>query len=595
MFAVIIMISFGEFGFDPQQQLLYQNGQPVQLTQKQVRLLSLFLEQPKTVFSKEDILDQVWEGRAVSEQVVFQNISKLRTIISNDAIKTFPKRGYQWQLPLSSQPEAAPTLPYPQKETSKTYLRYIAPVLSVIALITVFLFLTTEEEPHPIVSQKAISALPIEARFEGTLEEELGVLNRHLADNFTSADATISAREFLNSSYMKRLELGVTGDKLLMSGILRWIKDQYFLVYRLQGEQRSWQAYSAAKDIKTLAHTITDHISLIAGSGYFTLQNEALITAELELLHDQVPNNPSILTYLIERHLTEANYDVAAAYTDKLLRLSEQGNLPAYKVTALWLKGQRALALHEFENADSYLASANILAREAELLFIQSEVIKNIADLAYQRGDFEAVKTYLTEAASLARLANEPVKEIRAYTLLSIMAAKLGFQDEKWQYLHHAKSLLADDAFDASHYMLVNYHFAIFAEDPTEKEKWYQATLSRPLTPENAWVFKSAADSLIALLITDKRWQEALAVTEKMQEPFPATAHKLKADVYIAQGNTERGIIEAREAFTLARVNGDRWIGLPVALMLLENSITTTTVVETSEYKQYIQSNLKGR
>jgi hypothetical protein len=59
----------------------------------------------------------------VSEQVVFQNISHLRAIFGNDAIKTFSKRGYQWQLELTEVTEQAEELadmPEPQMPASAT-------------------------------------------------------------------------------------------------------------------------------------------------------------------------------------------------------------------------------------------------------------------------------------------------------------------------------------------------------------------------------------------------------------------------------------------------------------------------------------------
>ena len=51
---------------------------------------------------KKSILSHVWQDKVVSEQAVFQNISHLRSLFGNQAIKTFSKRGYQWQLKVDS-------------------------------------------------------------------------------------------------------------------------------------------------------------------------------------------------------------------------------------------------------------------------------------------------------------------------------------------------------------------------------------------------------------------------------------------------------------------------------------------------------------
>lgn len=597
MRVVSMMISFGGFRFDPKQQVLYQHGDPVALTQKQAKLLALFLNEPDTVFSKEDILDQVWDGRAVSEQVVFQNISKLRTIIASSAIKTFPKRGYQWQMPLEAVAvEAAPEAAAQAKEQSAAW--YLLPVLVLLIIAVLLVFLPRREDAArpEAVQTSNIVFVPIGARFEGSLGEERQTANQHFATTFLATpadDAAVSARAFMNSSFMERQRLGLTANELVMSGMLRRIQGRYFLVYRLQGQYRSWQAYGVADDMETLVQHVSNEAKFIARSKYFSLQDDAMVTAELTLLHNEAPESAAILTYLIERHLAEENYDVAGAYIDKLIDVSRAAKLPAYLSTALWFKGQKAVALQDKENAAGYLEEAAGLAEDAELLFIQSEVIKSMANISLQERDYEGIKRHLLHAASLSRLADEPVKEVRAYTLLSIMASKLGYADDKYDYLYHAKSLLADDQFDPSHYMLVHYHLGLFAKTAEDREKWYQETLKRPITPENEWVFESAADNLVDLLIDGKRWSEALAVAERV--PAPATAHKLRAAVYIAQGDIERGVAEAKAAFTLARVTGTKWVTMPAALILLENSTANSDPIRTSEYRQYLKANLKGR
>ncbi len=94
------MIQFLDFEFDESQSVLYKAGEVIPLNSTQSNLLALFISNPQKIFSKEDILTAVWQSKVVSEQVVFQNISQLRAILGDEAIKTFPKKGYQWQLEL---------------------------------------------------------------------------------------------------------------------------------------------------------------------------------------------------------------------------------------------------------------------------------------------------------------------------------------------------------------------------------------------------------------------------------------------------------------------------------------------------------------
>jgi DNA-binding winged helix-turn-helix (wHTH) protein len=90
--------SFKHFEFNSESLVLVENGQSLAILYNEAKLLALLIEQTDKVLSKHDILSQVWQGKVVSEQAVFQNISHLRSLFGNYAIKTFPKRDYQWLL-----------------------------------------------------------------------------------------------------------------------------------------------------------------------------------------------------------------------------------------------------------------------------------------------------------------------------------------------------------------------------------------------------------------------------------------------------------------------------------------------------------------
>ena len=99
---------FLDFEFNSTNLVLSQNGYDIAIRHNEAKLLALMLSQPERVFSKENILAQVWQDKIVSEQAVFQNISHLRSLFGNGAIKTFSKRGYQWQLALNTDLDVIP-------------------------------------------------------------------------------------------------------------------------------------------------------------------------------------------------------------------------------------------------------------------------------------------------------------------------------------------------------------------------------------------------------------------------------------------------------------------------------------------------------
>ncbi len=116
---------FNQFQFNDQSLLLLKDGQALAVRNNEAKLLAFFLANPQQVFSKDAILENVWAGKVVSEQAVFQAISNLRSIFGDGAIKTFPKKGYQWQIDLQQAPSATsptsnPTSPLTTAEPTTT-------------------------------------------------------------------------------------------------------------------------------------------------------------------------------------------------------------------------------------------------------------------------------------------------------------------------------------------------------------------------------------------------------------------------------------------------------------------------------------------
>lgn len=91
---------------------LTYNGQLLYLTQKEYRLLELFLRHPQQIFSRSALLDRVWSaGEFPSEDAVTTHIKglrqKLKTAgISQDPIETLYGLGYRLRTPLVEESQA---------------------------------------------------------------------------------------------------------------------------------------------------------------------------------------------------------------------------------------------------------------------------------------------------------------------------------------------------------------------------------------------------------------------------------------------------------------------------------------------------------
>ncbi|MCI9493036.1 MAG: response regulator transcription factor [Lachnospiraceae bacterium] len=81
--------------------LVYKNGQPIDLTSVEYKLLRLFMEHPGKVFTKQQVYENVWgEEYAIADNNIMVCISRLRAKLSKDSgayIKTIRGLGYRME------------------------------------------------------------------------------------------------------------------------------------------------------------------------------------------------------------------------------------------------------------------------------------------------------------------------------------------------------------------------------------------------------------------------------------------------------------------------------------------------------------------
>lgn len=74
-------------------------GENYELTKAEYKVLKLFMEHPRRVFTKEQIYEYAWENEyAVDDNTIRVIISRLRDKIGNDTIKTIRGLGYRLEI-----------------------------------------------------------------------------------------------------------------------------------------------------------------------------------------------------------------------------------------------------------------------------------------------------------------------------------------------------------------------------------------------------------------------------------------------------------------------------------------------------------------
>ncbi|MFW6269356.1 MAG: response regulator transcription factor [Bacillota bacterium] len=96
-------INSGDLTFYPSEQKLMKNGEELFLTPVENKLLTIFINNPLQVLSRNQILEKIWDinGDFIENNTLSVNIRRLREKIENDPsnpdyISTIRGRGYKW-------------------------------------------------------------------------------------------------------------------------------------------------------------------------------------------------------------------------------------------------------------------------------------------------------------------------------------------------------------------------------------------------------------------------------------------------------------------------------------------------------------------
>ena len=92
------IMACGEIEVNLREMKVYQRGQEVVLSKKELKLLVYLFENAGQIVSRENILEHIWDidGQFVDENTVTVNISRLKNKLGTDEISNVRGLGYLW-------------------------------------------------------------------------------------------------------------------------------------------------------------------------------------------------------------------------------------------------------------------------------------------------------------------------------------------------------------------------------------------------------------------------------------------------------------------------------------------------------------------
>ncbi|MFT5758834.1 MAG: DNA-binding winged helix-turn-helix (wHTH) protein [Alteromonadaceae bacterium] len=603
-----------DFEFDSTNLILTKNGETIDIRHNEAKLLSLLLEQANKVLSKEDILSLVWKDKVVSEQAVFQNISHLRGLFGGDAIKTFPKRGYQWQLHTEITAQNIPSLKHPAQLASQVIDKHNTDVINSVStnaklnapiktkrkaywrivLLTSLLFIiiiSIINFQDDILPQEADTRIKLAyIPFIHSPDTKSVILEDNNTFDFTLL-SHLHTSTFAVSAELE-YPLLAKSHPLIMIGELREHKQQFYLDFQIKGPFGDWQGQLSSASQDGLNTQLQQHLKQ---TFIYDLLNKPqtleLKQAQLSIAHQQHPTDLINLNKLISIYLEMEELEKAMVMANKLETMaitlakpSQLGNALLYQSEVLTRKKLYDLSSYKLTAAITQFEQIADLKHQADAWYAKSW-------LDHQQSDYITVKATLLKSATLALAAKDIMRELDALFYLSVMAYKHQEEMDKYLYLQQAENKMT--LYQLPHYQFarVPFHYAIFAKTSADKEPHYKQVLTfTKLIPEH-WVAQISRKHLMKYYIVQNRLEEAQVLIDNLTTDTPKKSY-LKA--LLAQANNDDDLLSslAQQTFEQAQLAGDRNLSLDAALLLCSNNNIEKNTEANQETNQRISAQI---
>ncbi|GGY65864.1 hypothetical protein GCM10011613_07200 [Cellvibrio zantedeschiae] len=575
-----MLYSFNDFVFDSERLLLSKHEEIISCRPNEAKLLALFLAEPQTVFSKDDILNRVWAGKVVSEQAVFQSISNLRSLFGEGSIKTFPKKGYQWQVNacvLESESSAesevsdVPLVSFYQAN-KRLFIQFI--VAFVVSIAVLFYLLDRSK-----IDSTQIAAFPLLIDSQNQDSPELQAelvepLWNELLDTGNFQPVTTEQNEdyrdffYLPEKYTQHISLRKNSS--LIMGFVGERKGKVFVRYLLKSHSNFWLAEIEAGSRAQLIEKWLSHLTHVTSSRFAVVDtiDPVLINAELKLLHNSYPDDLVIFYRLVQSQLWLGDSSNTLVLAEQLSDKARAQNDNLYLGSALLIWGQALQQQQLLGDAEQKLQQALVLFKDAQNYRMASETQVAIGRLAFDKGNYKQMKAWNIQAMESARLAKDVLLEAHLNEVSAVMALKFKYRQDAEYFLKQAETLLDKHNQSREHYAMVYFYMGMSEQEPSAAEHNYRRVLSVTPNDPALWVRERAQAHLVQLFIEQQRWQDAFAIY-KNQNPLNASQKLMLAKIYQAQTEWSKAEEHTLAAFKQANTAGDRNLALDAALALI--------------------------
>ncbi len=615
---------FQQYQFDSEKLILSKDEQVLNLRNNEAKLLGFFLSHAQEVLSKEQILDAVWTDKVVGDQAVFQAISNLRQQFGDDAIRTFSKKGYQWQIALNA---PSNTSSETGAESSNTpNLAAVSPArhhflkFAIIGTLILVACLLLWRAPW---QQKRIEELAVNAKAEmkdmpihlslklfqlnakGTAVESATEMQQAFTTQLqkTSAyivsqpESTVTEAQMQASpqTYWRAMPGNNAGTKILISGRLSHFAGKYQLALLIQGKENQWRVHLQDQDLAALNQQLLQLLSRILPIKLlWEAKDQRLVNAQLQLLLNDHADDLNIQKALVSNLLNIGDLQTAQLRSEDMLRKAILQQDQAQQVAALDMQARIAFNDMKLAQAESILDRALDIAKQSQDVHLQARSLERYFMIFYAKHQFEPLEENLLRALALARSIRAQALEANLMMALTIASYKFSLDTKKTYYFGQAQSLFDELGLAPENYAELEFLSGINSKDQQQAEKLFLKALQR-FKPEQKVVAKERLqEQLVKLYLKQNRHQQAWSLLP--EDDKASNAEKLlKATILVYQKNNAAALTAAHQVFQSSNLSGEYHLSLDASLLLVKlfqsQSQSQSQTAQSKKYADFIQKN----
>ncbi|MCV2884484.1 winged helix-turn-helix domain-containing protein [Aestuariibacter sp. AA17] len=582
---------FQGFHFKQDQLVLFKHGEVVGLRLNEAKLLALLISDPEKVFSKQEILDSVWAGKAVAEQSIFQNISHLRSIFGGDAIRTHPKKGYQWTIQL----EEAPLLKAPVVLAPSSHVGLRAVFVGILLTFVVCLFYLYQ--PSSFSSQQTRAATVAVISENDDVIEHFSASTPSTNIRFIpESNVKIDAYEVEHDS-IKPLLTKRNADVLMLVETQQH-DDHIGLSFSLRRENNRWQGYLSGASVEHVLARLTEHVESVVKSNVLEVSENSLnlLNARLRVLYSQNPDDAIVLFQLINNLKEIGEYEEALVHLHKLQQLMKIHPFLEYHSKSLVLIQQINALLYDGELVltkwnDNQIA----LAEQIAITHLDQISLRQLSLLQGKRAlaekNFPLLESEMKLAIQRENNAGNFTSALDLTITLASYANKLNEIEARNDYLSQAKRTIDAHGLDKTWLAQVYFQQGLFAEKAGDDDRamgHYRDVLSVYLPNQDSWSKERAQFHLARILNGKERFADAIALFEN-EKILSAKERLTMASIYFDWGNIALAKQHADSAYQMAVQNGELATSLYAALLRVEVSADSAEDIDGQRYAHYIR------